>query len=430
MESAALSMNMNMMGPPVMSAWLRGAGAQALLDIILKEEPSLQAVEGTEDTWQNHEMTLTRNENELVLSQGVEALAEPEIDADGDLNLVLDYGPMAEMMGAMGGADAATVEMMKQLKITMAISLDAIGMRERITMAAAEGDLGAAWTMASAVEAKRELLEGLAADTLWAATSSSDPAAIEEWLESEEGAELFTGNPGIAQVDMMLAGWGLPPYQDLIASIGEDHLIYARQSAPFPALTVAMGIDEAVGKQILTAIATQAGWMDLGDGSYQGLAGMVPIYGGMADGALVITTHPGGIAAHVERQPGFFENATVKEALAEIPEDRKLQVIGLSRTGDWYGGIADIVAPFAANSGVPGIAMMGQDLRGAAKYGFLWSSTAEDGSTTMESGGLLGGLMTHSMVAGGAVPALMFSRAMNRPQPMPLNPGPGLEEAQ
>jgi len=258
-----MAMEMDMMAPSV-GAWLHAGEIQAVIDMILAEG-DFTPVEGEEGTWSNAEgATMTKGEDVLTFTQGTKTLDEPVLSgADGDLNLRLHYGALTEMMGAMGGADQATLDAIKDMVIDVELSIDPIGIREKMVSSGVDPAIMGDW---SKVAAKRELLESLPADTLWAATSSADQAVIQAWLETPQAQEMLA-NPGIAQLNMMLAGWGLPDYPTLVGAIGGDHLIYARTSAPIPALTVQIGIEEAVGKQVLTAIANQAGWMDAGDGT-------------------------------------------------------------------------------------------------------------------------------------------------------------------
>ena len=414
MDSASMAMNLPMvMGDPSIGVWMRGAGTNELLPFMLAEVRNLQPVNGSDNTWHNDEITLTKGDNLLTFSHGAETLSEPTLTGDGDLLLEIDYEGFAEMIGSMG-IDQKTIDMMKKVKLTMSLKLDPIGIRESVTTTGAD-DLSEMWSMASSVVAKPELLESLPTDTLWAATTGLDTAAIDTFLDSKEVTEFLSTDADIAQMNLMLSDWGLPDWKTMIGALGEDHLIYARQSVPFPAITIALAIDAEIGSKVVTAIGTQAGWMDLGDSSYQGLLGMVPIYAGMDAGNLVLTTHPGGIATHANRQAGFFDNPAVQDALAEIPQDRQLQLIGLSRSADWYGSIADIAAPLAASSGIPGLAMMGRDLRGVAKHGFVWSSTDDKGNTQMESGGMLGGVMTQTVGVASAVSLLFTAWSVRGP---------------
>lgn len=410
LTSVTLAVDVAAMAEPSIGAWIRSSDIQALVAMITAEG-DFTPVEGEEGSWSNLEgAKLTAGEDVLTVAQGTQSLNEPDLSgADGDLNLRLHYGALTEMMAGMAGAgmdgpDQATLDMVKNMVVDIEYSIDPIGIREKMITSGVDVAMMGDW---SKIEAKRELLESLPADTLWAATSSADREIIQTWLASPQAQEMLA-NPGIAQMDMMLAGWGLPDYVTLVGAIGGDHMIYARTSAPFPALTMQIGIEEEVGKQVLTAIANQAGWMDAGDGTYQGLAGMSPIFGAYAEGHLILTTHPGGIAAHTGREPGFFTNEQVQAALGELPEGKTLQVIGLSRSGDWWGSLADIGAPFAAQSGVPGIALLGQDLRGALSYGFLWSSMDAEGNTEIQSGGPLGGAMTAGVLMAGGAGAWAF----------------------
>lgn len=426
LERLSVAMEMNMMAPSL-AAWLHADDVQPLLDLIL-EETGFTAVEGQDATWSAPDgTTLTQEAGRLKLAQGAVSLEEPELSAaTGDLNLRINYSAMADMMGAMGQADQATIDMIKNMVIDLELTLAPIGVREKtVTHGMGNPEVWGMWTDTTA---KLELLEGLPADTLWAATNSVPRETVAAWFETDQAKEMMA-SPGIAQFDTMLAGWGLPDYATILRAMGGDNLIYARTSAPFPALTIQFGIEEEVGRQLLTALAQRAGWMDAGDGTYQGLIGFSPIFGGYADGALVITSHPGGLAAHQDREPGFFTHELIQQALAELPAGKPLQVIGLSRSKDWYGALADLGAPFAAQSGIPGIALMGQDLRQAFSYGFLWSTMEEDGAMEMQSGGPLGGVMTGSMAVGGAG-AAFFARRMMMGMQQQMEAPVELEEAQ
>jgi RNA polymerase sigma factor (sigma-70 family) len=102
--------------------------------------------------------------------------------------------------------------------------------------------------------------------------------------------------------------------------IDGDVLVYARAGSPFPSITISLPIGEADAKTVIASLATLSAGSVGDDGRCVGMvAGILPMQAGWADGALIVTTHPGGIAAHRERTPGFADKPTVAAALSSIP---------------------------------------------------------------------------------------------------------------
>lgn len=409
-ESARFAAVLNAFAPSF-GVWVDSERPQSLIDVLTALPDGFAPDEGAADTWRSDDgaAVLTATADGIEIQVGVTPVAGPPAlpATEADLHAHLDYAAAGPLF-AETGMDPA---LLADTTLTVELSLDRIGLRERIVSIQPPQPGMAAMARA---DVDRDLLASLPGDTLWAVASQIDGTAIDAWLASEQGQELFVGNPAIAQADRILNGMGLPAYRELLTALDGPSLCYVRSAAPFPAATLSLGIDEAVGTRLLQTLATLGDFTDLGDGSYQRSVGLAVISAGYRDGAILLTSHPLGLDAHSDREPGFFEHAAIQDALAELPADGPLQMIGLSRSGDWWGGLADLVTPFLGAQ-VPGLFSLGTDLREAGSHGFLWVQSTEEGArTTIESGGLIGGPMGVAMLSGMAIPSFMLRNVSAR----------------
>jgi len=351
----------------------------------------------------------------------------PELAAAADAHLELDYSPLVRLAAASPGLDPALFEAMAAMRLTMAVHLEPNGLREQLTMPLPEDE--PLWNQPMPV-ADRALLDNLPADTLWAATFPSDPEFTAAWLQDERFAQAYEMPPW-SEIGDELAARELPTIPELATALDGHHLIYAQESAPWPAFTVAVAVERELAERVIAELAAELGLAAAGE-DHAGMVGMVHIALGHHDGRLVATSHPQGLAAHREREGGFTDLPAIQAALARMPEG-ELFMLGASRSSDWWGTLGGLSAVFLNQTGIDGIVALGSDLRETDSHGFLAVHHREDGVVEMTSGGLAGGLMTQSMLLPGAMAGMWFyqmQQAMRGigaeplPPPVEVQPAP------
>ena len=282
------------------------------------------------------------------------------------------------------------------------LQLDAAGVREtgEISPTAASRLAAAApRTWAAAQELRR-----LPATTLWAAT----------W---QGGADLAAALPGpeeasIATIETWLAGLGLPGWRETIAASNGPATLWLAEGAPFPTLTAALSVQEAVAKRWIVAATQQLNLAVTPEGA-SGYVGLLPFsIGRTADGRLVITSDPNGITAWSAAKPGFAEHRGVTEVLAKAPP--RTLLLGAGRGGPSWAALAQLSVPLFTAMGAPQAVSLPVDLRTATDRGWLYLRLLEDGTVRSEAGGLFGGPCTTAIAAGIAVPATMWLQGQLR----------------
>jgi len=287
------------------------------------------------------------------------------------------FGRLLAALGQPGmpGASAPTV--------SVAMRLDAIGVRERLVVpfppgqAAALG--GLVWPTAP-----RQALAGLPANTLSALVLRADPALTARGI----AAMKLDGNPALARLDRLLDRHGLPTWVELATALDGDAIAWIEEGIPFPSASCAIGMKAAVAARVLATLQARVGMVINPDGSRTGIWGMIALHADYRAGRLLLSTNPAGLSAMSLRRGGFTAHPEIQAALAEIPTDAL--VAGVSRSGASWGAIGQLLMVPLSQLNVPELMSLPQDLRKAGRHGFL-SYRLRDGHMMLDSGGLFGG---------------------------------------
>ncbi|MBA3685008.1 MAG: hypothetical protein H0W72_07175 [Planctomycetes bacterium] len=306
---------------------------------------------------------------------------------DGCCELELHPRSLARLMTRFG--TAATLQ---PPAVSASLRLDPIGVRERLVIPFPARDAasfgGVAWPAA-----RRELLATLPVDTLCAFTCRMEPT-----LAKRAFAPFAASVPGCEGLDTALAAVSLPPIGDLLATCEGDLLVYAVDGPLLPAITCAVGMQQADAHRLLTALAPSLGLRDDGDCTWHGLISLVDMHAGWVGGELVLTSDPAGIAAHRGRSAGFAEHAATRAALAELPPGAL--GVGVSRSAASWRAIGRLGAMALARAELPEAMSLPEDLEAAGRHGFV-AYRLDHGEMVIDSGGLLGGPGTwYATVAG------------------------------
>jgi hypothetical protein len=397
-----LSLAMAMQPPPAepqFMTWITAADVQTTGEVMAGLMPG---VEADAEAWTLFGEPFMRIEDgNLVIAPGESQLQAPAL-TDIDTSDVAFRVSYANLVDAFAGldeldADMAMPKQMRHFNVEIRTTMDPIGMRERMSGSAGP-ELKGMFQAWAELPADRAELAKLSASTLWAMTSRTSRDAMSDWWVhpmmvqmQQEGA--------FREMDAMLAAVGLPDYQTLSLSLDGPMTIWCEQGVPFPSVSASIAIDADAANRILASIADHSDLALGEDGRLSGVLGVVSFMGAYVDGRLLMTTKPGGVD-FLSNDGGFL--------------DHPAAAIGLSRSGDWWGGLADLGAMFAAQAPITGLAGAGNDLRKAGSYGFMWYRADQDDGFEMESGGLFGGMMTMTMVtsmaAGFSVPFVMNAR--------------------
>ncbi|MHC5067319.1 MAG: hypothetical protein ACYTF0_01895 [Planctomycetota bacterium] len=233
------------------------------------------------------------------------------------------------------------------------------------------------------------------------------------WLATPE-AQTQLNSEQLTPLNNMLESAGLPAYGDCLAGVTGPILLYARSSAPFPSLTLAVGISDDLGQAILMSLEQRGSFTSNAAGVLQRQLGVMMISAAHVDGELILTSHANGIAAHRQRQGGFSDHPDVQAALSAIPTDRPINMAGVSRSALWWSTLANFASIPAIQAGIPGAATIARDVRAAFSHGYLWGSYDAAGHCTFELAGPIGGFASLSMGAALAVPAINQARSAAR----------------
>ncbi|MBA3709585.1 MAG: hypothetical protein H0W83_12295 [Planctomycetes bacterium] len=263
--------------------------------------------------------------------------------------------------------------------LVIGVSLDPIGLREHWNLPI--GDIPVL------PAARVELFDSLPTTTLMALTFHAEPGASGRLLW-----EALEHQPMLRfRLDLLLAQWGLPSLQLILSSVTGDTLIYLEDGAPFPYVTIALGMTEDLARAMLPMIAMGVDMSAGPGGVLTGFLGKVPCQAGYLDGQLVVTTNPAGVPGYAHRTGGFTAAAEVAHALAELPDGAL--VAGVSSSGRAASAIMRTALMSFAHIGLPQLSTLPQDVATAARHGFL-AVSRRDGALVLDAGGLIGGPLT------------------------------------
>lgn len=405
LQSAAVGLRTEQGSPPAVivavqgqAALLRAAALTLMPESLPGQALTLQGASGRA-TLHGGVLAWANGAGEAVLPEGP---AEAPLDAEADLLVRLDLVRWTAAMGLPGNPQL-------QGLLDVAVRLDPIGLRETMLAPASEASRLAA--VAVRRWADPEELRRLPATTLWAATWHAEPQVSGRMLPAD-------GDPGLAQLERMLADAGLPGWRDTWMAIDGPVTISMAEGVPFPSLTCAISMHEAVARRWIAAAATQLN-LATQDGAASGFIGLLACSIGWiaeegATGRLVITSDPAGLDAWRQRKPGFAGHAGVREVLAKVPP--RTVLLGAGRGGPSWAALAQLAVPVFTAMGAPQAVSLPVDLRKATDRGWIYAQLQEDGTARIESGGLSGGLFTTMTMTGIAVPATMWLQGEQRRQ--------------
>lgn len=268
-------------------------------------------------------------------------------------------------------------------RMSIAVSVDAIGLRERTVLPFPAGQAqalgGLAWPAAP-----RAALDGLPASTLSALTLRFAPAVTARGL----AAMRLDETPALRALAPFLAWNGLPRARTLLEGLDGDCVLWLAEGVPLPSANAVIGMTPEVARRVLAVLGARMNLQVADDGSLRGRWGPAPFACAYREGRLVLTTDPAGVVAAQLRPGGFTDHAQIRAALAEVPADAL--ACGVSRSGGSWGALADMAMLPIATLQVPELLSLPRDLRIAGRHGFL-SWRVIDGSVVIESGGLFGG---------------------------------------
>lgn len=359
--------------PPQFTVAAAG-GAQLPAALGLFRLPGRQAVAGTVVAWTNG----------TVAPQAGAQPPAPAPEADAGITV----RPGRWMPGAEGG-------------LSIDLQLDAAGLRETAVSAPTAATRLAA--TAPRTWADPQELRRLPATTLWAATWQGDPLLAS--LPGQDAASLDA-------VERWLGQTGLPGLRETLAAASGPSTVWMAEGAPFPTLNAALGLGEEVARRWIAAAQAKLNLAATADGA-AGFIGLVPFaIGRSADGRLVLTSDPLGIAVWQAAKPGFAEHRGVAEVLAKAPP--RTVLLGAGRGGASWAALAQLTVPLFTAMGAPQAVSLPVDLRAAADRGWLYLRLLEDGTVRSEAGGLFGGPFTAAASTAVAVPATMWLQSQLR----------------
>ena len=277
--------------------------------------------------------------------------------------------------------------------VSVAVRLDAIGVRERVVVPFPSGQAAALGGLSWPV-APRGLLAGLPPTTLSAVVLRADPTLTARGI----AAMKLKGNPALARLDRLLDRHGLPGWSELATAIDGDLIAWIEEGVPFPHASCMIGLRPEVAARVLATLQIRVGMVYNPDGSRTGIWGMVVLHADYRDGRLLLTTNPAGLAAMVLRPGGFTAHPEIQAALGEIPGDTL--IAGVSRSGASYGALGQLLMLPLSQLNLPELMSLPQDLRKAGRHGFL-AYRLHQGAMVLDSGGLLGGpCCLYGLIAG------------------------------
>jgi hypothetical protein len=380
------------------AAQLRAAALPLMPESLPGQSLTLQGAAGRA-TLHGGVLAWANGPGEAVLPEGQ---AEVPVDPEADLLVRLDIARWSAVMGLPAHPRQ------QDGPLEVAVRLDAVGMRETITVPASEASRLAAVSVQR--WADPEELRQLPASTLWATTWHAEPKVSGQLLPA-------VGDPAVAQIERMLADAGLPGWRDTWLAIDGPVTICMSEGVPFPSLTCAVSMSEEVARRWIAAAATRLN-LAIQDGVASGFIGLLSCSIGWiaadASGRLVVTTDPAGLDAWRQRKPGFAEYPGVRAVLSTVPP--RTVLLGAGRGGASWAALAQLTVPIFTAMGAPQAVSLPVDLRKASDRGWIYAQLQADGTAKIESGGLTGGLITTMSMAGIAVPATIWLQGEQRRQ--------------
>jgi hypothetical protein len=338
------------------------------------------------------------------------AILNPQADLEGAFIIQ----PISEAYGRWLAAQDAEhrqwrqeetlfLKLMEGLDLTVTATLTDAGIRERFTCA-----MSGIWAEIREIGAQRPKLSkdcfiGLPGETLAAVAWSEGIEVLavlfrelgiaeqelrqrqeidEEWFIGAGILEAFDG-PGMAYLEM----------------VGDQVVITVQQSMSPCTGALLSRMMPMIGGEILEELVRElprelrpllSGPAPAGGATDErdGMARVVKA--AYVDGQVIVTTHPQGVAGVTNRAGGFTQQPGVKESFAVLPPEA--MILGLSNSPESWAAVGRIVARATAGElKVPLFNTLADDLRGAAKRGWLWADVTRDGQQfVIENEGLLG----------------------------------------
>lgn len=301
--------------------------------------------------------------------------------------------------------------------ITASLRLDPAGLRETVEVAPCP----------AAIEAGRLLtrwadpgeLRALPASALAALTWTADAKAAARALAALGPAADATA------LEQACTDLRLPSAIATLRALDGPCTVWFGEGSPFPTLTVALSMPEPAARPWIAAAAERFALAETPDGGRGGFVALVPLAigwvgDGPGTGRLVVTTEPSGLDAWRNRKPGFAEHPAVRQAVTGVPS--RCLVLGAGRGGASWAVLAQLAVPLFAGMGNPHVVGLPGDLRTAAGRGWLHLVLAEDGGLRLDAGGLIGGPCAATLLASGAIPAVLWVQHLQHlaePPPKP-----------
>ena len=293
------------------------------------------------------------------------------------------------------------------------LRLDPLGLRERLVLPPTASSRALATTTTRWADPAE--LRALPASTLWAATWTSDAAALRPLLDQ------LAAEPGLAASERTLADFGLPGLVETLRACDGPTTVWMGEGLPFPNVTLALGISEALAQRWVAALGDRLGLVPVPTGGRAGFVGLLPIAVGWVDGRLVLTSDPSGLDAWRQRKPGFADLAAVRTALDALPP--RLLVLGAGRGGASWSALAQLTVPVFTAMGAPQAVSLPQDLRDLGGHGRWRLELRPDGTLVSEALGLAGGPLTTAVLGGLGVRATLWLQEQQRRE-RPVAPPP------
>ncbi len=284
------------------------------------------------------------------------------------------------------------------------LRLDPLGLRERLVVPSTVESRALATTTTRWADPGE--LRALPASTLWAATWTSDAAALRPLLDR------LAAQPGLAGSERTLADFGLPGLVETLRACDGPATVWMGEGLPFPSATLALGLSEAVAQRWVAALGDRLGLVPVPTGGRAGFVGLLPIAVGWIDGRLIITSDPLGLDVWRQRKPGFAELPPIRTALDALPP--RLLVLGAGRGGASWSALAQLTVPVFTAMGAPQAVSLPQDLRDLGGHGRWRMELRPDGTLVSEALGLAGGPLTAAVLGGLGVRATLWLQEQQR----------------
>jgi hypothetical protein len=331
------------------------------------------------------------------------------LDADREFELVLDLKTLMQALEKSGEPvppEAKSVfDRIKSASFQLLAGLNENGMNESITYRLPGLMEGIGLTVGDIPLVDKQVFSSLPPGTLWAVAWNSSAAITEKVLQKFPAQ---TMDQATMMIDMILVQAGLPKYLDLVKSFDGNGVAYLELADDKPVLTFSIGAKEVVAKQL---VAFAKPHLDKANAEpcppeLKAVLGYEPkLVLDYADGDLVFTTHPQGLAGVTQRAGGFAQQPAVQAALARLPDTGV--ALGVSNSPASWRFVGDMItkAMMQDEAGVvlaQLLATLPDDLAAAARLGCFSAAMTPDGTVTIQAEGVLTPTATYGAVFGAA----------------------------